>query len=54
MQVSIANELHDLTVRDGSRLVYTLIDGQELLPPSAVAYEEFSVYQLVPLNLIES
>jgi hypothetical protein len=54
MQVAIANELDDVTVRDHDRLMHPLVVGQELPTASPVSNEEFSVDQLVPRHCIET
>jgi hypothetical protein len=54
MQVAIANERDDVTVRDHSRLMHPLVGGQELPAASSVANEEFSMDQLMPRHFIET
>lgn len=54
MQTAIANECHNLTVRDQARLMHLLVGGQELFPASSVANEKFSIDQLVPGHLVET
>ncbi len=53
VQVSIADELHHLTMRDGARLVYTLIYRQKLPPACAFTHEQLSIYEGVPRHLID-
>lgn len=52
MQVTIANELDDIPVRDNARLMHPLVGGQELAAASSVANEEFSIDQFVPRHFI--
>jgi hypothetical protein len=54
MQVAIADELDDVTVRDHDRLMHPLVSGQEFPAASSVANEEFSIDQLVPRHFIET
>ncbi len=42
MQVVIAYERYDVTVRDNTRLMHPLVDGEEPFAASSVANEEFS------------
>src|SRR5260370_24017281 len=45
MQVVTAYERYDVTVRDNTRLMHPLVDGEEPFAASSVANEEFSVNQ---------
>ena len=54
MQVASANELHDIAVRNDTRLVHALIDAQKLAAASAVANQKLSINQFVPCHLVES
>jgi hypothetical protein len=54
MQIAIADELDDLTVRNHDRSMHPLVSGQEFPAASPVANEEFSIDQLVPRHFIET
>src|ERR1039457_7672997 len=51
MQVAIANERDDVTVRNHGGLMHPLVGGQELPAASSVANEEVSIDHLVPRSL---
>src|ERR1017187_6486291 len=54
MQVAIANERDDVTVRNHGGLMHPLVGGQELPAASSVANEKFSIDQLVPRHFLET
>jgi hypothetical protein len=54
MQVAIANEHHDIAVRNRGRLMHPLVSGQECPAATPAAPEEFAIDQLVPRHFIET
>ena len=54
IEVAIANERDNVTVRDHGCLMHPLVGNQQLPAASPVANEEFSIDQLVPRDFIET
>src|SRR5205809_5809798 len=53
MQIAMANERDDVTMRDRLRLMHPLVGGQKLRAATPVANQEFSVDELVSSHFLQ-